>query len=265
VIANAQRSGPAGDIQYFIEVATDASMTNKSISVLVNEGTTQTVYTAADDLAYGTRYYWHVRASDPGHQSPFSGTQSFVTPAAPVVVTPPSPGPGPIVTPAANDGINMSQATILNSPFDLASWPATGAISLLDLRPSGVHIEFTKQDGPDRWPDVVPPGWAGSLQYTLGMCLNINSRWYCSAVVEYWHGLDAAGGAPNDYAMNWFYSPERWAPMTGHQPAVGETIGFFACAGDCRNNTAGSLSPVKERTNIVLVPMPGSGGATFRF
>jgi hypothetical protein len=53
--------------------------------------------------------------------------------------------------------------------------------------------------------------------------------------------------------------------MTGHQPAQGETIGFFVCAGDCRNNREGSLSPVKERSNVVLVPMPGPGGGTFRF
>ena len=65
--------------------------------------------------------------------------------------------------------------------------------------------------------------------------------------------------------MNWFYDPIRWAPMTGHQPAVGETIGFFVCAGDCRNNVRGDLSPVKERSNIVLVKMPGPGGAVYRF
>jgi len=53
--------------------------------------------------------------------------------------------------------------------------------------------------------------------------------------------------------------------MAGHQPAVGEMIGFFACEGDCRNNTSGNSSPLKERTNVVLVPMPSGGGATFSF
>ena len=53
--------------------------------------------------------------------------------------------------------------------------------------------------------------------------------------------------------------------MTGHQPAQGETIGFFACAGDCRNNKDGSLSPVHERSNVVLVQMPGNGGAGYTF
>jgi hypothetical protein len=91
--------------------------------------------------------------------------------------------------------------------------------------------------------------------------LNINSRWYCSAVVEFWHGLDEAGGPANQVAQNWFYDPGRWAPMTGHQPAPGETVGFFVCAGDCRNNTKGDLSPVKERSNVVLIKYPGNTGA----
>jgi hypothetical protein len=159
----------------------------------------------------------------------------------------------------------LLDATVVNSPNGLGAWPMTTSISALELRSTGVHIEFSKQDGGDRWPDVTPPGWAGTLQYTLGMCLSISGKWYCSAVVEFWHGLDEAGGPPSQYATNWFYDPIRWSPMTGHQPAVGETIGFFVCAGDCRNNTAGSLSPVKERSNVVLVPMPGSGGASFRF
>jgi len=181
----------------------------------------------------------------------------------------PTPTPTPTPTPGpsgvASDHFDMSQATIRNSPLDLASWPITTALTTVDIRPSGIAVDFSKKDGPGRWPDVVPPGWDGGLQYTLGMCLNIGGRWYCSAVVQYWHGLPESGGEPWNYAMNWFYDPFRWAPMTGHQPAPGETIGFFVCAGDCRNNTRGDLSPVKERTNVVLVPMPGNGGATYRF
>jgi len=167
--------------------------------------------------------------------------------------------------PTPNDAIGLSQATILNSPRDLASWPATATITRLDLRASGVHVEFTKQDGAGRWPDFVPAGWSGALQYTLGMALNIDGRWYASAPIEFWHGLDVAGGPPSQYALNWFYDPARWAPMTYHQPAVGEMIGFFVCAGDCRNRSDNSGSPVRERSNVVLVPMPNDGGASYAF
>ena len=95
------------------------------------------------------------------------------------------------------------------------------------------------------------------------MALNIGGQWYASAPIQFWKELDYSGGPPQQFAR--FYDPGRWAPMTGHQPAVGEQIGFFACAGDCRNNPAGSLSPVKERSNLVIVTMPGPGGATFTF
>jgi hypothetical protein len=209
-----------------------------------------------DDLATATRFLRRAKALDSKTQSEYSGIRSFLTPAAPVTA-PNNPQPPSGAASVAADHINMSQATILNSPLDLGSWPATSAITTLYLRPSGVEIEFSKKDGPGRWPDVRPPGWDGDLQYTLGMCLNIG-KWYCSATVQYWYGLKESGGEPWNYAMNWFYDPIRWAPMTGHQPAPGETIGFFVCAGDCRNNTRRS-SPVERRTSSSDA---GNSGAT---
>jgi hypothetical protein len=202
---------------------------------------------------------------------PVSGTQTLQrsliqspTPATPAAPTPdPAPAPNPTPPPSAGDVLTV--ATVLNSPRDLGSWPVTTTVTALDLRPTGVHIEFSKQSGADRWPDVYPQGWDEPLQYTLGMCMDINGQWYCSAAIQYWYGLDESGGGPSQYAQNWFYDPSRWAPMSGHQPAVGETVGFFACAGNCRNNTTGSDSLVKERTNVVLVPMPSAAGASFRF
>jgi hypothetical protein len=95
--------------------------------------------------------------------------------------------------------------------------------------------------------------------------MNIGGQNYASAPVQFWYGLLYSGGPPSQYAQNWFYDAGRWAPMTYHQPAVGEQIGFFVCAGDCRNTTDGSRSPVKERSNVVFVTMPTDAGATFRF
>ena len=141
----------------------------------------------------------------------------------------------------------------------------TTTITALRLGPTGITVEFSKKDGPGRWPDVVPPGFDGPIQYTIGMALNINGRWYASAPIQMWHGRDEGGGPPSEYALNWFYDPGRWAPMTYHQPAVGEQVGFFVMAGDGRNNTLGSVSPVKERSNVVLVAMPTNAGATYRF
>jgi len=94
----------------------------------------------------------------------------------------------------AADGVDLSQATIRNSPLNLASWPITTAIRVADLRPTGVYLDFSKRNGSDRWPDVTPPGWEGNLQWTLGMALYIGGRWYASAPVQFWYGLEESGG-----------------------------------------------------------------------
>ena len=64
---------------------------------------------------------------------------------------------------------------------------------------NGVHVEFSKKQGAGRWPDFTPRGWDGPLQYTLGMVLSISGQLYASAPIEFWTGLDAAGGPPSQY------------------------------------------------------------------
>jgi hypothetical protein len=195
---------------------------------------------------------------------PVHGTETLRRHASP----PPAPGPAPTPAPPppsvprSNDAINLGLAAILNSPADVASWPATARITLLDLGTGGAHVEFTKRDGPGSWPDVAFGGAGDSLEYTLWIALNINGRWYASGCVQFWRGLDRNGGPPSQYAQNWYYDPIRWAPMTGHQPAPGEQVGFLVTAGDARNN---GNAIVKERSNVVVVPFPGSGGGAFGF
>ena len=57
--------------------------------------------------------------------------------------------------------------------------------------PSGAHVVFDRQSS---WPEVVPPGWSGGLQYTLWIVLNINGQWHASGCIEYWRGLYESGG-----------------------------------------------------------------------
>lgn len=161
--------------------------------------------------------------------------------------------------------IDLSMAAVLNSPADVPSWPATATITRLELSRTGVRIDFTKRDGPDSWPDVpfITPG--ENLQYTLWIVLNVDGRWYTSGCLQYWRGLDRMGGPPSEYAMNWYYDANRWRPMTGHQPAVGEYVGFFVTAGNARNVTDHSGSVVRERSNVVVVPFPADDGATFTY
>lgn len=156
------------------------------------------------------------------------------------------------------DGLDISTAQIRNS-HDVRTWPATATITKLEFRPTGVHVEHTKNLGPGAWPNFRPPKWDGDLQYTLWIFLNING-WQGSGCIEYWQSCDQNGGPPEQFARNWYYAADRWGPMTGHQPEPGEMVGFMVSAGDARNSGAQS---VQERSNIVLMPFPSSGGVYF--
>jgi len=203
---------------------------------------------------------------------PFSGTtclgpvsgvevlrkpQPATNPPAPTPTpdpTPPPPPPPP--APTSVDAIDMQSISIVGSP-DVRSWPPTATIHVLDFNSSGVSIDFTKKTGAGRWPDVVPPGWTGGLQYTVWMVVNHGGRWYSAGGVEFWYGLGRSGGPPSQFANNWYYNAQVWAPLTYHQPAVGEQVGFFVTAGDQR---AKDVHAVAERSNIVVIPFPSDAG-----
>lgn len=189
------------------------------------------------------------------------GTTNSTTPPDDSASTLPSGGL------AKGPGPDLKKCAILNNPPSEGEWPITTRITKLEIRPNGVHVEFSKRDGPGRWPDVTPPGWKGPLQYTLGMVENFGGdKWVASAPIQFWYGLDESGGPPWEFRKNWFYDASRWGPLAARQPAPGETVGFFVIAGNVRNLVdEGSQSPVHERSNVVYVPMPGSKGATYNF
>ncbi|HET6960158.1 MAG TPA: hypothetical protein VFI56_26395 [Vicinamibacterales bacterium] len=154
------------------------------------------------------------------------------------------------------------------TPF--TDWPATTEITRLEMRSTGVHVEFAKRDGPGRWPDVTPTGWDGPLQFCLGIAMLIDGTWHVTAPIQFWFGLDATGGnigdpSPRDNGLagtihgDWCYSGE-WGPMQ-RQPAAGERVGFFVVAGNVRG--VDDVVSVRERSNVVVVPFPDAHGAVF--
>jgi len=178
-----------------------------------------------------------------------------------------APPPGP---PCSTASVDLAQMTLYSNPPDLASWPITTTLTEVDFTNDGVAPQFSKMDGTGRWPDVIPPGWGGPLQYTIGMAECIQGQWYASAVIEVWYGLPAAGGnvaVNSQVAMNWYYDAGRWGLLAGRQPATGETIGIFVASGNLRNITADdpTQSPVMERSNVVFVTMPDANGSTNSF
>jgi hypothetical protein len=115
-------------------------------------------------------------------------------------------------------------------------------------------VDFDRRDGPNRWPDTPWGAPGDSVEYCLGMCLNINNHWFCSAPIQFWYGRELeAGGRANEVGINWFYPP-AWGPMSGHQPADGEIVGIFVAEGSTRHDTDGSESVVHERSNVLLIP-----------
>lgn len=154
------------------------------------------------------------------------------------------------------DGLDLSQVAVHNSP-NVSGWPATATITKLEFRPTGVHVEHTKNVGPGAWPNFRPAGWDGDLQYTLWIFLNIGGKWHGTGGIQFWQDCDQNGGPPEEFAKNWYYAADRWWPMTGYQPKVGEAVGFMVSSGDARNSGNDS---VKERSNIVVIPFPSSGG-----
>lgn len=170
-------------------------------------------------------------------------------------------------TGAAPTMIDLYDVIIHDNPENVADWPITTMITSLEFREGGAYVEFSKKDGDGRWPDIVPPGWDGPLQYTLGLVELIDGQWHGSAAMQYWYGLDVQGGnvaLDNQVAVNWYYDG-RWGEMAGYQPALGETIGVFIVAGNVRGVLDGSQSPVQERSDVVVVPMPGVDGAVHDF
>ncbi len=184
-------------------------------------------------------------------------------PPPPPAPAPPPPAPAPPSAPAGGDPVDLHTVTITGgSARDVADWPITTTIRALDFNSGGVAVDFSKKDGPGRWPDVVPPGWSGGLQYTIWMIVSHDGRLYTAGGVEYWHGLERSGGPPSMYRANWYYSPAVWGPLANHQPAVGEQVGFFVTAGDQR---AKDVRSVAERSNIVVVHFPSDAGGYFPF
>jgi hypothetical protein len=171
-----------------------------------------------------------------------------------------APAPPPAPVPSSGDQIDMHSVIVRGGCCgDVANWPVTTQIRVLDFSFGGVFVDFSEKNS---WPEVTPPGWDGGIAYTLWMVVKVNGQWITAGGVEYWHGLERQGGPPSRFASNWYYSPQVWGELASHQPAVGEQVGFFVTAGDQR---AKDVRAVTARSNVVLVPFPSDGGGYYPF
>ena len=234
-VSDVARTGtPGGTIFYDFQVASDSGFTNIIVdSGRISEQPNQTSWTSTVSLS-ATNYSLRVQAVDPAD----SVTTAFTTVSFQV------------------QPFDPTKAIMLANPGDfMVSWAQTANITSVDFEPGDFFVDFDKRTSPDRWPDV--PFGTGSLQYTLGLCLNAfgQGQWYCSAAIQYWFGRD--NGASENIAGDWYYDPARWGPMAGYQPQDGEIVGIFVGAGNLRDVRDGSGSYVLERSNVLLMPFGG--------
>jgi hypothetical protein len=172
------------------------------------------------------------------------------------------------------DAINLSMVAVYNSPPDIASWPATTAITQVHSRPSGdpySGYSFTFSANAT-WPDYTPPGWDGPIQYTVWALVKISGQWYTSGFIQMWRDRPSTGavmlevpsgcGGYNNFACNWAYD-SRWGPMNHYQPQAGEQIGFFVSAGNARGVT--TVTSVRERSNVVVINLPANNYGDWSF
>ncbi|HZR26958.1 MAG TPA: hypothetical protein VFA59_25405 [Vicinamibacterales bacterium] len=247
-VNNASITGPVGNVRYTFQISDSSSFGNVLGSATVSQGSGQTSASIDVKLATNGTYFWRAQATDTTNNvtGPFSAVQSF-----------------------KYVPFDMSQAIIVDSPSDLASWPVTTQITSVTFTGDAFEVDFDRRQGPNKWPEFVPPGWSGGLQYTLGMCVNKDAKqWYCSGVVQFWDGRSLDDTTPPSYVgRNWFYD-SRWGPILGYQPADGETVGLFVGSGNLRDGTSftqASCPRICERSNVAMVTWQNDGFKQYVF
>jgi hypothetical protein len=247
-INNIQRQGPAGPIVYTVQVAADSEFGSLLYNNDVPEqGGSQTVVgVTIPGLVTGQTYYWRVKATDATNSisTPYSAVQPFVA-----------------------QSFNFRTARIWDGPPDLAVWPEAARITSIEFTGASMRVDFDRREGANRWPDQIPPGFQGPLQYTLGMCRNLEGNWHCAGVVQFWYGRNMDDTAePSRFWREWWYDGARWGPLAVYRPQEGEIVGVFVGAGDLRGRTwtRETCPGVCERSNVAFVPFT-SGYAYYGF
>lgn len=166
------------------------------------------------------------------------------------------------------DAIDLSTAVVHNSPADIADWAVTTNLEQLTMRPgqnSGLSFKFS---GNQTWPDYVPPGWDGPIQYTVWAGCHVGGRWHVAGFIQMWRTRPSTGAPILAYWRDWAYDKNRWGEMVDYRPAAGDNMIFFLSAGNARRGSAGpepNVTSVRERTNAVMIRLPAGDDGDFSF
>ena len=128
-------------------------------------------------------------------------------------VAPAAPPPAQLTS--GGDRIDMRSVIVRGPGGDVANWPVTTQIRVIDGNFGGWFVDF---DAKSRSPEAVPAGWDGGIQYTLWIVEKINGQWFTAGGVEYWRGLARQGGPPSRLAGNWYAAPRSGANCPATSP-----------------------------------------------
>ena len=266
VIADAVKSGPFGAISYVIEVADSQTFANRLAVWTIGETPNQTSLPAPASLPANAQLFWRAHAADPTTTGQYSAVAVFKTPVV-VVAPPPTTGGGGGGGGGGNfrayDQINLAAAHISSGASDVANWNVTTNIQSITINSGGINIVFPAQSS---WPDQIPPGFAGPLQYTVWACVQVNG-WTCAGIIQMWRGRgpDALPPLPSQWNL-WWGSQAGGAvnyPFGSYQANPGDTMAFFVTAGNERGSAVDTT--VFERSDVVLVTLQAGDTGSFTY
>jgi hypothetical protein len=115
------------------------------------------------------------------------------------------------------------------------------------------------------WPDVIPPGFEGPIQYTVWACARLDV-WTCAGFIQMWRTRPSTG-APLPSNSTFWWGPQGGGATAGdfgaYESRPGDDMAFFVSAGNARDEV--DVSSVRERSNVVLVRLPAGDSGVFTF
>jgi hypothetical protein len=145
---------------------------------------------------------------------------------------------------------------IIQASTDVRAWAVTTKIAVLGMNPGLLHLQF---DAQQRWPSVDIGG--GTLQQaTLWVALFINGEWHVTAAERL--RPNQVNRAQDLAYSNWigrrWLTDQRWGPMMGYTPKVGERVGFMVTQGSLRADSTWTLA---ERSELCWISWPADGSS----
>lgn len=166
------------------------------------------------------------------------------------------------------DQVNIADLHVVNSPADVANWPITRQIQRLEMAPAKGFVFTFDQPLPENWKwPSNPANPEDNWQYTVWVAVQRGAVPVASGIVQMWQNRENTGAFElptfrDDFGKNWCYDG-RWGQLQGYRPEPGSLMGFFVSAGNARGE--GGVTSVRERSNIVVVTLPGNDRAVWHF